>query len=44
MRRGRVMEGAKEWVKLNCDDRGNQVRSNVGARFTIGLKRVVPTD
>ena len=55
MRRRRVMEGASEWVKLNCDDKGNQKRSNVGARFRLGVKRlrertesgeciVVPTD
>ena len=49
------MEEANIWIEENCDDRGNQLRSNVVARFRIGLKRlkertengeciVVPTD
>ena len=55
MMRRRVMEEAAEWVRVNCDDRGNQSKSNVTARMWIGMKRlneridsgsviVVPTD
>ena len=55
MRRRRVMEEAKEWIDLKCDDRGNQKKTNITPRMRVGLKKlkerteageviVVPTD
>lgn len=55
MRRRRVMEETEEWIKLNCDDKGNQSRTNIDPKMKLGIKNlkervdkgeviVVPTD
>ena len=40
MRKKRVMEETEEWIKKNCDDKGNQAKTNVSPAMRLGIKRV----